>query len=349
MKISMALGTGASLNGASLAQQAQDLERAGVDLVWGGEIYGYDLVSTLAYLAGKTEHMQLMTGILPIYSRSPALIAQTAATIDTLSEGRFVLGLGTSGPQVIEGWHGVPFNKPMGMTRDVIEICRKVWSGDKVVHEGKAFSLPLPEGEGTGLGKPLKLMCKPYRRDIPITVASIGPKNVELTAELADYWQPIHFVPDKFNDVWGESLAAGKSKRSDDLGTMEIIAGGTVALGSGPAVEAARKGVRDTVGFYVGGMGARDKNFYNDLFKRYGYVDEAIAIQDLFLSGKREEAMAAVPDEYVDLASLTGDEGRVRERIEMYKSVGVTYLNIDIPHSTENPLQVIEKIKAWAE
>jgi F420-dependent oxidoreductase-like protein len=349
MKISMALGTGAGLDPASLAQQAQDLERAGVDLVWGGEIYGYDLVSTLAFLAGQTSRMELMTGILPVYSRSPALIAQTAATIDTLSGGRFVLGLGTSGPQVIEGWHGVPFTKPMGMTRDVIEICRKVWSGDKVVHEGTAFSLPLPEGQGTGLGKPLKLMCKPLRRDIPIAVASIGPKNVELTAEHANIWQPIHFVPDKFNDVWGDSLAAGRAKRAPELGELEIIAGGTVALGSGPAVDAARKGVRDNVGFYVGGMGARDKNFYNDLFKRYGYEEEAVKIQDLFLTGKRDEAFAAVPDEYIDLASLTGDEGRIRERIQIYKDVGVTYLNIDIPHSTENPLEVIEKVKAWAE
>ena len=167
----MAIGAGTSLEPDGLARHAQNLESAGVDLVWGGEIYGYDLVSTLAFIAGQTKTMQLMTGILPIYSRSPALIAQTAITIDTLSQGRFVLGLGSSGPQVIEGWHGVPFRKPIGMTRDVIDICRKVWSGDKVEHQGAAFSLPLAEGEGTGLGKPLNLMCKPYRRDIPIAVA----------------------------------------------------------------------------------------------------------------------------------------------------------------------------------
>jgi len=349
MKISMALGAGATLNPDSLARQVKDLESAGVDLVWGGEIYGFDLVSTLAFVAGQTSTIELMTGILPIYSRTPALIAQTAMTIDTLSQGRFILGLGSSGPQVIEGWHGVPFNKPLAMTRDVIEICRKVWSGDKVVHEGRVFSLPLPEGEGTGLAKPLRLMCKPHRRDIPIAVASIGPKNVELTAESANMWQPIHFMPEKFNDVWGDSLAAGKAKRDESLGELQIIAGGTVALGSGPSVDAARKAVRDNVGFYVGGMGARDKNFYNDLFKRYGYEQEAVAIQDLFLSGKRDEAFAAVPEDYIDRASLTGDEGRVRERIEVYKSVGVTYLNIDIPADTDNPLEVIEKVKAWAE
>ena len=269
VKIAMALGAGASLDPNSLVSHAQNLESAGVDLVWGGEIYGYDLVSTLAFVAGQTNTMEHMTGILPVYSRSPALIAQTAMTIDTLSQGRFVLGLGTSGPQVIEGWHGVPFRKPLGMTRDVIDICRKVWSGEKVEHEGRAFSLPLPDGEGTGLGKPLKLMCKPYRRDIPIAVASIGPKNVEMTAELGNMWQPIHFLPEKFHDVWGDALHAGKAKRPTELGELEIVAGGTVALGSGPHVDAARKAVRDTTGFYVGGMGARDQNFYNDLFTKH--------------------------------------------------------------------------------
>ncbi len=347
MKISMAIGAGASLDPKRLTQHVTDLEAAGVDMIWGGEIYGFDLVSTLAYVAAKTERIQLMTGILPIYSRSPAIIAQTAMTIDTLSEGRFILGLGTSGPQVIEGWHGVPFSKPMGRTRDVIEICRKVWSGDKVVHDGSAVSLPYDGG--TGLGKPLKLMAKPHRRDIPIAVASIGPRNVEMTAELAEVWQPIHFLPEKFNDVWGDALEAGGSRRADDLGDLQIVAGGTVAMGSGPMVEGVRKGVRDNVGFYVGGMGARDKNFYNDLFKRYGYVDEAEKIQDLFLTGKRDEAFAAVPDDYVDRASLTGDPERVKERIEVYRSVGVSYLDITIPQETENPLEVISKIKAWAE
>ncbi|MCP3935024.1 MAG: LLM class F420-dependent oxidoreductase [Actinomycetia bacterium] len=349
MKISMALGAGNSLDPAGLAKRAQDLESAGVDLVWGGEIYGYDLVSTLAYLAGKTERMQLMTGILPIYSRTPALIAQTAMTIDALSGGRFVLGLGSSGAQVIEGWHGVPFRKPLAMTRDVIEICRKVWTGGKVTHDGRVFSLPLPEGEGTGLGKPLRLMCPPPDHDIPITIAAIGPKNVQMAAEIANMWQPIHFMPDKFKDVWGDSLDAGRAKRDESLGDLEIIAGGTVALGDGPHVDAARGAVRNLTGFYVGGMGARGKNYYNDLFKRYGFVDEAIEIQDKFLGGQKGEAMAAVPDEYIDKASLTGDEGRVRERIEVYKEVGVTYLNIDVADGPEDTLTVIEKIKAWSE
>ncbi len=330
-----------------LAAQARDLEAAGVDRVWGGEIYGFDLVSTLAYLAGKTTTLELMTGILPVYSRSPALIAQTAATIDALSGGRFVLGLGTSGPQVIEGWHGYPFEKPLGRTRDTIEICRKVWSGEKVTHEGKAFSLPLPKGQGKGLGKPLKFMNRALRPDIPIVVASIGPKNVEMTAELAEGWQPIHFVPDRFENVWGESLAAGQAKRSSDLPPLEIIAGGFVAMGDGPHIEEAREAARGLISFYVGGMGAKSQNFYNDLFKRYGWVDEAEKIQDLFLAGKRAEAAAAVPSEYLELSVLCGDDKTIRERLEVYRSVGVTHLNLN-PIGPD-PLGTFEAIKAMVE
>lgn len=345
----MKLSTTISFNGdpKKLAKKAQDLEAAGIDMVWGGEIYGYDLVSTLAYLAGQTTTLELMTGILPVYSRTPALIAQTAATIDALSDGRFILGLGSSGAQVIEGWHGVPFEKPLGRTRDTIDICRKVWSGEKVTHEGRAFSLPLPEGQGTGLGKPLKFMDKRPERDIPIVIASIGPKNVEMTAELANGWQPIHFVPDRFEQVWGDALAAGKAKRSADLPPLEIIAGGVVALGDGPDVKEAREAARGQIGFYVGGMGAKNKNYYNDLFKRYGWVEEAEKVQDLFLSGKRAEAMAAIPDEYLDLSMLTGDEATVRERLAVYKDVGITHLNIS--PAGDNPLDTIEKIKAWVE
>ncbi|MGF1597489.1 MAG: LLM class F420-dependent oxidoreductase [Acidimicrobiales bacterium] len=345
----MKLSTTIGFNGdpQRLAREAQNLEAAGVDLLWSGEIYGFDLTSTLAFLAAQTERVELMTGIIPVYSRTPALIAQTAATIDALSGGRFVLGLGTSGPQVIEGWHGVPFDKPLARTRDVIEICRKVWSGDKLTHEGRAVTLPLPADEGTGLGKPLKFMNKMLRQDIPIVVASIGPKNVALTAELADRWQPIHFVPDRFEQVWGEALAEGGAKRSPDLGPLEIIAGGPVAIGDGPEVTEAREAARAHIAFYVGGMGAKSKNFYNDLFKRYGWEEAAVKIQDLFLSGHRAEATAAVPDEYLDLATLCGPEGHVRERLEIYKEVGITHLNVE-PQGADK-LATIEKIKAWVD
>lgn len=345
MKISTTLGFDG--DPVRYARQARDLESAGVDLVWSGEIYGFDLVSSLAFLAGQTTTLELMTGIIPVYSRTPALIAQTAATIDALSGGRFHLGLGSSGPQVIEGWHGVPFDRPLLRTRETIEICRKVWSRQPLIFDGKAIQLPLPAGQGTGLGKPLKLMATPIRQDIPIWIAAIGPKNVELAAEVAQGWQPIHFVPDRFQQVWGEALTAGTAKRAPELGPLQIMAGGTVALGSGADVHKARESTRANVGFYVGGMGARDKNFYNELFHRYGWADEAREIQDLFLSGKREEAIAKVPDEYVDLATLCGDPGYVRERIAVYKSVGVTHLNINVVG--EEPLKIFEQVKAWAE
>ncbi|MPY95298.1 MAG: LLM class F420-dependent oxidoreductase [Acidimicrobiia bacterium] len=332
---------------AKYARRVRDLEAAGVDLVWSGEIYGFDLASSLAFLAGQTERVELMSGIFPVYSRTPALIAQTAATIDALSGGRFNLGLGTSGPQVIEGWHGVPFDKPIARTREVVDICRKVWAREPLTYEGKAYTLPLPAGQGTGFGKPLKFMGTPVRQDLPIWIAAIGPKNVELAAEVANGWQPIFFVPDKFRDVWGGALAAGQAKRDPALGPLKIVAGGIVAFGKGAEVAQARDAARGNAGFYVGGMGAREKNFYNDLFCRYGWEAEAKEIQDLFLSGKRAEAMAKVPDAYLDQATLAGDEGWVRERISVYKEVGVSYL--DVNPMGEDHLAIIEKVKAWAE
>jgi len=344
MKISTTLG----FNGdpARFARQAKELESAGVDLVWSGEIYGWDLTSSLAYLAGQTTTLELMTGIIPVYSRSPALIAQTAATIDALSGGRFHLGLGSSGPQVIEGWHGVPFDRPLQRTRETIEVCRQVWRREALVHDGPTIQLPLPADRGTELGKPLKLMATPVRPDIPVWIAAIGPNNVELAAEVAQGWQPIHFVPDRFEQVWGDALRAGNARRDAALGPLQIMAGGTVALGDGPHVRQAREATRANVGFYVGGMGARSKNFYNELFQRYGWEREAREIQDLFLSGRREEAFSKVPDEYLDLATLCGDPGHVRERIEVFKSIGTSYLNITVVD--EQPLKVFEQVKAWA-
>ncbi len=325
----------------------QNLEAAGVDMILIPEIYGFDQVSVLGYVAAKTERVELMTGIVNVYSRSPALIAQTAATIDSLSGGRFTLGIGTSGAQVIEGWHGVPFKRPLGRTRDTVDICRKVWSGEKVTHEGKAVSLPLPAEEGTGLGKPLKFMNRVARQDIPIVIASIGPSNVKMTAEIADGWQPIHFVPDRFDRVWGEALAEGKEKRSADLKPLNIFGDAQLAIGESADVAEAREGARGHVGFYVGGMGAKSKNYYNDLFKRYGWEEEAEKIQDLFLGGQRAEAMAAVPDEYVDSANLIGPESHIKERLAVYKDVGVTHLTVSATGA--NALDDMAAVKAWME
>jgi len=330
-----------------LARHVVNLEAAGVDMVLIPEIYGFDQVSVLGYIAAKTTTIELMTGIVNVYSRSPALIAQSAATIDALSGGRFTLGIGTSGAQVVEGWHGVPFKRPLGRTRDTVDICRKVWSGGKVTHDGKAVSLPLPADEGTGLGKPLKFMNRIDNKDIPIVIASIGPSNVQMTAEIADGWQPIHFVPDRFDRVWGEALEAGKALRSPDLGPMSIFGDANLAIGEGEDLAASREMARGHVGFYVGGMGAKTKNYYNDLFKRYGWEEEAEKIQDLFLGGQRAEAIAAVPDEYVDSANLIGTESHIKERLAVYKNVGVTHLTVAATGS--NAMDDLSAVKAWIE
>ena len=260
------------------AARVRDLEAAGVDMVLIPEIYGFDQVSVLGFVAASTSRIGLMTGIVNVYSRSPALIAQTAATIDALSNGRFTLGIGTSGAQVVEGWHGVPFVRPLGRTRDTVEVCRKVWSGDKLVHDGPAVTLPLAAGQGTGLGKPLKFMNRVTRTDIPIVVASIGPANVEMTAEIADGWQPIHFVPDRFNRVWGEALRTGIAKRDSRLGPLQIFGDAQLAIGEGAEVMQAREAARNTIGFYVGGMGAKSKNYYNDLFGTEAHIKERLGV-----------------------------------------------------------------------
>ena len=309
------------------ADRVADLERAGLDIVWVAEAYGFDAPSQLGYLAAKTTTVQLGSAVLPIYSRTPALLAQTAAGLDALSEGRFILGLGASGPQVIEGWHGVPYTAPLGRTREIVDICRRVWRRERLVNQG-LYPLPLPSGQGTGLGKPLKLIQHPYRTDIPIWIAAMGPKNVEMTAEVADGWFPFLFVPERAEEVWGADLAAGAARRPAELGPLDIAAGGLAAVGEG--LEHLRDLARPMVALYVGGMGARGRNFYNDLCRRYGYEAEAESIQDLYLEGRKEEAAAAVPADLLEKTSLIGPPAYVAERIAAYREVGVTVLNVTV-------------------
>ena len=325
------------------ADHVADLERAGLDIVWVAEAYGLDGPSQMGYIAARTERLQIGSAILPIYSRTPALLAQTAAGIDALSEGRFILGLGASGPQVIEGWHGVPYTEPLERTREIIDICRKVWRREVLTNDG-LYPIPLPPGQGTGLGKALKLINHPVRPDIPIWVASMGPKNVEMTAELAQGWFPFLFLPERASAVWGEALAAGTAKRSTELGPLDIAAGGLAAVGEG--LEHLRELARPMTALYVGGMGARGRNFYNALARRYGYEAEAEHIQDLYLGGKKEEAAAAVPAELLELTSLVGPPGYVRERIDAYRQAGVTVLNVT-PVGPD-PLGTIEQLKEWS-
>ena len=347
MQISMQLSYAGGFKEA--ANQVAELEKAGLDLVWVAEAYGFDAPSLMGYLAASTETVQIASGILPIYTRTPTLLAMTAAGIDALSDGRCQLGLGASGPQVIEGWHGVKYDAPLGRTREIIEICRKVWAReDRLTHDGKRYTLPLPADQGTGLGKSLKIIAHPVRPRIPIWIASLGPKNVEMTAELADGWMPLFFLPEKAKEVWGADLDAGLAKRDPELGPLQITAGGAVAIGED--VAGFREMSRPMIALYVGGMGAKGKNFYNDLVKRYGYEKEAEEIQDLYLDGKKDEAAAKVPDDLLEAMSLCGPEGYVKERLAAYKEAGVTHLNV-IPIATGGQTQadVLEKVKAWSE
>jgi F420-dependent oxidoreductase-like protein len=321
------------------ANSAIELEKAGLDVVWVPEAYGFDAVSQMAYIAAKTERLEIASGILPIYSRTPALLAQTAAGLDAISGGRFSLGLGASGPQVVEGWHGVAYDKPLGRTREILEICRLAWTREALVHDG-LYTIPLPPEQGTGLGKPLKMILRPVRPRIPIWLAALGAKNVELAAEIAEGWLPLMFIPEKLHDVWGSAIAAGTAKRDPELGPLGIAAGGLAFVGDDTSH---RDIVRREVALYVGGMGARGQNFYNDLARRYGYEKEAEEVQELFLSGKRDEAVAAVPDDFVERMSLIGPAGYVKERIAAYKEAGVTVLQVT--PVGDNPRATMEAIR----
>jgi F420-dependent oxidoreductase-like protein len=307
------------------ADIAVQMEQAGVDVLWVAEAYGFDSPTLMGFLAARTERVAIGSAILPLYSRTPALIAQTAAGLDAVSGGRAILGIGASGPQVIEGWHAVPYDRPLGRTREVIDICRRAWRREVLTNDG-IYQIPLPAGLGTGLGKPLKLINHPVRDRIPIYVAALGDKNVEMTAEVADGWMPFLFIPEKAGDVWGSSLAAGQAKRAADLGPLEVVAGGALAIGDD--VAPLRDLARPMVALYVGGMGARGRNFYNALARRYGFEQEAQTIQDLYLAGRKEEAAAAVPSELLELTSLIGPAGYVRERLDAFRAAGVTTLNV---------------------
>jgi F420-dependent oxidoreductase-like protein len=348
MKISTMLSYSGGFKKA--AQDVVEMEKAGLDLVWVAEAYGFDGPSLMGYLAALTNNVEIGAAILPIYTRTPTLIAMTAAGIDALSDGRFHLGLGASGPQVIEGFHGVPYSNPLGRTREIVEICRDVWKREApLVHQGKNFTLPLPPEQGTGLGKPLKIIAHPVRSEIPVWIAALGEKNVELTAEIANGWIPILFIPERANDVWGAPIKAGTAKRDPSLGDMMITAGGLLAIGEGDDVIALREFQRSMVALYVGGMGARGKNFYNELAIRYGYEKEAAVIQDLYLSGQKKEAEAAVPAEFLELTTLCGPKSYVAERIAAFKEAGVTHLQVHpIPTGDQTNATLIEAVKTLA-
>ncbi len=346
----MRIGIQASYSGGfrETAVEIRELESAGLDLATVAEVYTFDAVSQLGYLAAVTERVELMSGIFPIYSRTPALTAMTAAGLDFVSDGRFTLGLGASGPQVIEGWHGVPYDAPLQRTREIVEICRQVWRRERLVHEGPKYTVPLPAEQGTGLGKPLKLINTPVRDRIPVMLAALGPRNVELAAEIAEAWEPIFFMPEKAESVWGDSLAAGRTKRDPALGELQVVVGVPVAIGDD--VEPMLEMVRPQLALYIGGMGARGKNFYNDLARRYGYEEEARTIQDLYLDGSKEEAAAAVPEELVRAVSLVGPESHVAERVAAFREAGVTTLMLQpLDDGPESRLRTVETMRRIAD
>jgi len=303
-----------------------DFERAGLQIVFVPEAYSFDAVSQLGFIAARTTTVEIASGILPIYSRTPTLTAMTAAGLDFVSGGRFTLGLGTSGPQVIEGWHGVPYDAPVGRTRELVDVCRMVWRRERLDYHGRHYTFPLPADQGTGLGKPLKLINHPVRERIPIVIAALGPKNVALAAEVAEGWQPIFYFPEKAGLTWDAPLAAVRAKRDPQLPPLDVIAAAPLAIGDD--VAHLRDVTRPVFALYIGGMGARDKNFYYDLACRYGYEDEAKQIQDAYLSGRKDEAAALVPAELVEKTSLVGPLGYVKERLAVYRDTGVTTLNV---------------------
>jgi F420-dependent oxidoreductase-like protein len=333
---------------AETVSELADFEAAGLQIVFVPEAYSYDAVSQLGFIAARTTTVEIASGIFQLYSRTPALTAMTAAGLDFVSGGRFTMGIGASGPQVIEGWHGVPYDAPVGRTREIIEICRMVWRRDRLEYHGKHYTLPLPPDQGTGLGKPLKLINHPLRERIPIVVAALGPKNVALAAELAEGWQPIFFFPEKAGLTWDAALAEGTAKRDTaTLGPLDVIAAAPLAIGDD--VAHLRDLMRPALALYIGGMGARGKNFYHDLACRYGYQKEADLVQDAYLSGRKDEAAALVPAELVEKTALVGPLGYVKERLAAYREAGVTTLNVTALSPThERRVRDIEALRALA-
>jgi F420-dependent oxidoreductase-like protein len=316
MRLGLSLGYAPpGTNPTELVALAQEAERLGFESAWAAEAWGTDCVTVLAWLAATTTRIRIGSAVMQIPGRSPANAAMTAATLDLMSGGRFVLGLGTSGPQVVEGWHGEAWGKPLGKTREYVEIVRTILRRETLEHHGEHYDIPYGGPGSTGLGKPLKLMARPLRGDLPIYLAAIAPRSIAQAFEIADGWLPIYFSPER----WREALDV----RSVPDG-FAVAPNAYVVVGDD--VQACRDALKPVLALYVGGMGARGRNFYNDLVARYGYAAEAARIQDLYLDGKHREAAAAVPDALVDEVSLVGPRERIAERLEAWRESGATDL-----------------------
>lgn len=324
----------------------REAERLGVDLVSVAEAYSFDAVSRLGYLAAVTERVALASAILPVFSRTPTMIGMTAAGLDDVSGGRFELGIGASGPQVVEGFHGVPFVAPLTRVRETVDVCRMLWRREPVQIDGRRVRIPLPAGEGTGLGKPLKLVNQPRRPRIPIAIAALTPRSVAQAADIAEGWIPLFFHPGRAARAWGDALAAGRAARDPELGELDVQVTMPLLVGEGGAVDAALAAYRDRVALYVGGMGARGANFYADLVTRYGFGDDAAVVQDRYLAGDRAGAAQAVPEDLLRGTSLIGTEASVREQLAALAGAGVTTLTVQPLGPTPVRLEQIEAVRA---
>jgi F420-dependent oxidoreductase-like protein len=302
-------------NPTELIALAQEAERLGYDSAWAAEAWGTDAVTVLSWLAATTSTIKVGSAILQIPARTPAMTGMTAATLDLMSGGRFLLGLGTSGPQVVEGWHGEPWGKPLAKTREYVELVRMTLRRETVEFDGEHYQVPYRGNGATGLGKPLKLMARPLRAEIPIYLASLRPKSVELAAEIADGWLPLFFSPERARSTFPVPFQRE---------SLEIVA--SVPALVSDDLDSARDSLRPYYALYIGGMGARGTNFYNDLARNYGFEEAAEEIQSLFLDGKQREAAAAVPDELVDEMALVGPPDRIAERLAAWRESGATTL-----------------------
>ena len=327
----MRLGLMAGYSGKTI-QLPMDLileaDNLGYESIWTSEAYGSDAITPLAWIGALTKNIKLGTAIMQMPARTPAMTAMTAMTLDQLSGGRMLLGLGLSGPQVVEGWHGVSYGKPLGKTREYVEIMRKIFEREApVTHDGKHYAIPYSGDDATGLGKPLKSILY-GRSDLPIYIASIGPKNVELTAEIADGWLPIFFAPERYPEYFQEHVEAGFAKAGNGKSIKDFDIAPSVYVALDDDIEMARNMVRPMLALYVGGMGAKGKNFYHDLAVRYGFEEDANKIQDLYLAGNKAEAMMAVPDELIDAVALVGSKDRIKDRVQIWKDSDIETLNI---------------------
>ena len=346
LKLGLNLGYwGIGPRGDDATEIVQAAERLGYDSVWSAESYGSDAVSVLAYLAAKTETIQLGASILQVPARQPAAAAMAGVTIDALSGGRFLFGFGPSGPQVSEGWYGIPYEKPWGRTREYIEIVKQIVAREgRLEYEGKHYRLPLMEGEGvTGQGKALKLNIHPIRNEIPIYIGAIGRKSVELAAEITDGWIPVFFSVERWQEAWGEHVEAGLAKggRSRD----QFSVSPSIQMAIDGDLDAARGMIKAGLLLYIGGMGSKETNFYADLTRRFGFTEVADEVQSLYLEGKREEAYAAIPDELVDATALVGTEEEVAKRVKAFAESGVDRLIVSPMHGEmEQNVGALEKL-----